>query len=140
MIRVVLDTNIVVSALIQPRGPSARVFLLAMNKYIRSCISAQTYCEYGEVLPRPRLKIPAIHVASALSAILENSVWVRPDHAVAACSDPDDNAFLECAVAAGADYLVTGNAKHFPSMWEGTMVISPREFLALIPGGDAGKD
>ena len=46
--------------------------------------------------------------------------------------DPDDNIFLECADAAGADYLVTGNQKHFPKFWKKTKVITPREFISLV--------
>lgn len=46
--------------------------------------------------------------------------------------DPDDNHFLECAEAAGADYLVTGNKKHFPSSYKNARVVDAREFLDLI--------
>ena len=46
-------------------------------------------------------------------------------------SDPDDNIFLECADAAKADYLVTGNQKHFPRFWKRTAVITSREFIDL---------
>jgi predicted nucleic acid-binding protein len=46
--------------------------------------------------------------------------------------DPDDNKFLECAQAAGADYLVTGNKRHFPKRWGKTKVVNARELLDLI--------
>ncbi len=46
--------------------------------------------------------------------------------------DPDDNMFLECADVAGADYLVTGNQRHFPRFWKKTTVITPREFISLV--------
>jgi len=55
MIRVVVDTNVLVSALLQPLGPPARVLLLARDKSIELCISAEIYAEYEEVLARPRL-------------------------------------------------------------------------------------
>jgi predicted nucleic acid-binding protein len=45
--------------------------------------------------------------------------------------DPDDNIFLECADVARADYLVTGNQKHFPRFWKKTKIITPREFISL---------
>ena len=47
-------------------------------------------------------------------------------------SDPDDNMFLECADSARADYLVTGNQKHFPKFWKKTKIITPREFIGLV--------
>jgi predicted nucleic acid-binding protein len=46
--------------------------------------------------------------------------------------DPDDNRFLECADAARADYLVTGNLRHFPRFWKKTKIITPREFIGLV--------
>jgi uncharacterized protein len=45
------------------------------------------------------------------------------------CSDPDDDMFSECAQAAEAHYLVTGNVKHFPATWLGTRIVTPREFV-----------
>jgi predicted nucleic acid-binding protein len=48
---------------------------------------------------------------------------------VLAASDPDDNRFLECAEAARAHYLVTGNIRHFPEVWEETRIVTPREFI-----------
>jgi predicted nucleic acid-binding protein len=46
--------------------------------------------------------------------------------------DPDDNKFLECADAARADYLVTGNQRHFPRFWKQTKVITSREFISIV--------
>jgi predicted nucleic acid-binding protein len=46
--------------------------------------------------------------------------------------DSDDNIFLECADAARADYLVTGNVRHLPKFWKKTKVITPRELVGLI--------
>jgi uncharacterized protein len=53
-------------------------------------------------------------------------------------SDPEDNIFLECADAARADYLVTGNVRHFPRFWKKTKVITSREFLGLVAPHLAG--
>jgi predicted nucleic acid-binding protein len=55
---------------------------------------------------------------------------------VRACSDPDDDIFLECARAARADYLATGNLKHFPVSWEETEVVTPRRLLDILTGAD----
>jgi len=48
------------------------------------------------------------------------------------CTDPDDNIFLECAQAGEADYLVTGNKRHFPDRWKKTKVIGARELIELM--------
>ncbi|HKD09567.1 MAG TPA: putative toxin-antitoxin system toxin component, PIN family [Bryobacteraceae bacterium] len=87
MTRVVLDTNIIVSALLQPLGPSAQLLTLALGGSIQLCVSGSVYAEYEEVI------------------------------------------FLECAVAAKAEYLVTGNLKHFPASWGVTRIVTPRWLL-----------
>jgi uncharacterized protein len=46
--------------------------------------------------------------------------------------DPKDNIFLECADEARADYLVTGNVRHFPRFWKRTKVITSREFVNIV--------
>jgi putative PIN family toxin of toxin-antitoxin system len=134
MIRVVLDTNIIVSALLQPLGPPAQVFLLAIGGSIQLCISGNVYAEYEEVVRRPRLRRDEHVITSALRAVREKGFWVRPTEAVRACADPDDDIFLECAQAGRAGYLVTGNIKDFPDSWLDTRVVTPRQFLEIMPG------
>jgi predicted nucleic acid-binding protein len=74
-----------------------------------------------------------------LDAIREKGFWVRPAETIRACSDPDDDIFLECAATAQADYLVTGNLRHFPSSWVKTRTVTPRLFLDAL-SGDAAPD
>jgi len=59
---------------------------------------------------------------------------VRPTEAVRACSDPDDDIFLECAQAAGAAYMVTGNTQDFPASWHGIRIVTARRFLEIMSG------
>jgi putative PIN family toxin of toxin-antitoxin system len=134
MIRVVLDTNIIVSALLQPLGPPAQVFTLAIAGSIQLCVSGKIYAEYEDVISRPRFQRSEEVIAAALLAIRDKSFWVRPAQVVRACPDPDDDIFLECAEAAHADYLVTGNLKHFPAMWENTRIVTARSLLDIMLG------
>jgi putative PIN family toxin of toxin-antitoxin system len=129
MIRVVLDTNIVVSALLQPLGPPAQVFMRALSGSIQLCVSGSVYAEYEEVIYRPRFARSEDVIAGTLRAIREKGAWFRPTESVKACADPDDDIFLECAQAAQADYLVTGNLKHFPVAWTATRIVTPRWLL-----------
>jgi hypothetical protein len=69
MIRVVLDTNIIVSALLQPTGPPARIFTLVLGDGLQLCVSAGIYAEYEEVISRPRLQRSQETIASTLQAI-----------------------------------------------------------------------
>jgi uncharacterized protein len=97
MIRVVFDTNIIVSALLQPLGPPALVFELALSGVVEFCVSGSIYAEYEEVINRPRFQRSAEIISATLQAIREKGFWVRPTEAVRACADPDDDVFLECA-------------------------------------------
>jgi uncharacterized protein len=133
MIRVVLDTNIIVSALLQPTGPPARIFTLVLGDGLQLCVSAGIYAEYEEVISRPRLQRSQETIASTLQAIREQGFWVRPAQRVRACADPDDDVFLECAQASQADYLVTGNIKHFPTSWVNTRIVTARWLLDSLP-------
>lgn len=56
---------------------------------------------------------------------------VRPKRTLTECPDPEDNRLLECAAAAAADYLITGNKRHFPTRWRKIMVVNAREFLEI---------
>ena len=118
MIRVVLDTNILVSALLNSQGPPAEVFLLTvLEPDLQLCMSGDIYAEYEEVIRRPQFKRSDGEIEATLRTIRERGFWVRPTEKVFACSDPYDDIFLECAQAADAHYLVTGNLRHFPSTW-----------------------
>jgi uncharacterized protein len=134
MIGVVLDTNIVVSALLIPHGPPARVFLMALhNQNVQLCVSAEVFAEYEEVLKRPKFNFTVSAIEAALGGFGKKGFWVRPTGKVSACSDPDDDIFLECAEAATADYLVTGNRRHFPPAgWGRLKIVTASEFLNVF--------
>jgi len=130
-LRLVIDTNVLISAAIKPAGLQRTVLLLAITKPARLYVSRSILQEYGEVLARPELKIRKGLRQQFLQLIKNHSYIVAPTQQLEVTGDPDDNIFLECADAAKADYLVTGNQKHFPKFWKKTKVITPREFVGL---------
>lgn len=133
MIRIVLDTNVFISSQLQPQGLPAEILTLALlGERVRFCVSADIYSEYEEVIRRTRFRRSEGEIADALRAIRERSLWIKPSQRIRACSDPDDDMFLECAHAAKAHFLVTGNLKHFPASWRDTKVVSPRQFLDVL--------
>ena len=95
MTRVVLDTNILVSALLQPLGPSAQLFLRCLNGSLQLCLTGSIFAEYEEVISRPRLKRSPDVIAGTLRTIRDIGLWVKPSARVTICSDPDDDVFLE---------------------------------------------
>jgi uncharacterized protein len=130
-LRLVIDTDVVISAALKPAGLQRTVLLLAITKPGRLYVSQPILREYGDVLGRPELGIRKGLRQQLLQLIKNRSYTVAPKQSLQVTTDPDDNIFLECADAARADYLVTGNQKHFPRFWKKTKVISPREFISL---------
>jgi putative PIN family toxin of toxin-antitoxin system len=108
------------------------VVSLALNRKIQLYVSEPILQEYERVLRYPRLKFEAKEVARFLARLRRNSVLVMPSRKVSASQDEADNRFLECAEAARADFLVTGNKKHFPNRWKSTKVVNTRELLGAI--------
>jgi putative PIN family toxin of toxin-antitoxin system len=131
-LRLVIDTNVLVSAALKPAGLQRTVLLLAITKPARLYVSRPILAEYGDVLKRPELQIRKGLRQQLLQLIRKHSYTVVPARRLEVTSDPDDNIFIECADAARADYFVTGNQKHFPRFWKKTKVITPREFISLI--------
>ncbi len=131
-IRLVLDTNVVVSAALKPQGLQRTVVLLAMTKPARWYVSEAIVAEYAAVLARPELKIRKGLRQQLLQLIKNHARMVVPSRLFQITPDPADNIFIECADAARADYLVTGNQRHFPKFWKKTKVINTREFLGII--------
>ena len=131
-LRLVVDTNFVVSAALKPDGLPRTVLLLAITRPARLYVSPAIIAEYQDVLSRPELQIHKRLRQQLLKLIEEHSHSVKPSRRLQVTRDPDDNMFLECADVARADYLVTGNAQHFPKFWKRTKVITAREFLSLV--------
>jgi uncharacterized protein len=131
---VVFDTNVVVSAHLKGDGFERFVLDLAVARKLSLFVSAEILDEYLGVLSRQKFHLDPKRVASSLRLIEQASRRVRPEHKLKAAKDPDDNKFLECAAEARADYLVTGNKRHFPKQWGQTRVVNARELLeAIIP-------
>jgi uncharacterized protein len=129
MIRVVLDTNIILSSLLQPLGPPAKVMYLARRGLLQLCMSGPIYAEYEEVIQRPRFSRISAAIGPTLQFVRESGLWVRPAESLKVCKDPDDDIFVECAEKADASWLVTGNVQDFPPEWRGTQIVTPRHFL-----------
>jgi len=131
-LRLVLDTNIVVSAALNPEGPQRTILLLALKKPARLYLSPAILEEYRSVLSRPKLHIGRGLRRRFLQLIENGARLVEPPRRLSVARDTADNIFIECADASGADYLITGNVRDFPRYWKRTKVITSHEFLGLI--------
>ena len=130
--RVVLDTNILVSGLLQPKGLPALVLLLAFAEQFDLYISPAVLAEYEEVLHRPKLRLEAREIDTTLKKLREIGQLVRPIRTLQISSHESDNRLYECAQAAQADYLVTGNRRHFTKELPPTKIVNARELLEKL--------
>jgi uncharacterized protein len=131
-LRLVLDANVIVSAALNPRGLEHTVLLLATSRPLLWFVSQEILAEYALVLARPELKIRKGLRLKLVQLARNHARLVRLGQFPEVTKDPDDNAFVACADAARADYLVTGNRRHFPTHWKNTKIITARQFLELI--------
>lgn len=129
--RAVVDTNVLVSALISPSGTPARLIGEIRCGTLTPVVSPAELAEYETVLRRPRFDFPADCVDDLLADMTGLGLFVRPEPiADLHLPDPADAPFIALARHAGCP-IVTGNVRHFPKH-AGVEVLTPRECLARI--------
>lgn len=133
MIRVVVDTNVLVSAMIAPSGNEALIVLAARQGLIAACLSDAICDEYAGVLARPKFGFAPEEITALLGLLREHGEMYRPAPLSHVSPDPDDDKFIACALAAKADYLVTGNKRDFPEdRLAPTKLVNAGELLNVI--------
>jgi uncharacterized protein len=133
VIRAVIDTNVLVSGLLSPAGNEALILRAIHQGLVRPCFSEDILEEYAAVLARPKFAFPPDEIEAALAMFRRQGELFVPDVSAAASSDPADTKFLQCAQAAQADYIVTGNKRDFPEASYGpTRVVSAGGMLDRI--------
>jgi putative PIN family toxin of toxin-antitoxin system len=133
VIRAVIDTNVLVSGLLSPRGNEALMLLAIHQGLVHPCFSEEILTEYAAVLARPKFAFPPDEIDAVLAMFRQRGELFDPAASTATSTDPGDTKFLQCAEAALADYVVTGNKRHFPKPAYGvTSVVSAGELLDRI--------
>jgi putative PIN family toxin of toxin-antitoxin system len=132
-VRVVLDTNVLVSAVLSPAGPPARILDLVFAGMLVPLFDDRILYEYRDVLSRRRLRIPPAEASMVMEYLIEVGRLVSVPPLALDLADPDDAPFVEVAAGAGAEALVTGNLRHFTRLPDELRVraLSPADFLAL---------
>lgn len=125
----VIDTNILVSGLLNPAGPPGQVVDAIRDGRLVPVMTGAMLAEYREVLLRPRLRLRAEAVMELLDELNTLGVVIALPEAAqpAGLPDPDDWGFIACALASGCPVL-TGNARHFPAGL-GVRVMTAREWV-----------
>lgn len=137
--RIVIDTNVIISASIQSKGFSGRILneLVATGEF-EMYLSSEVYAEYVEKPQKASFrkekfleKYPHFHAAADvyLDMISQIANWVTPTQTITKIKDDSDNRFLELALEADAFCIITGNSKDFDfGEYEGIKIFSPRDF------------
>ena len=132
MQRLIIDTNVFVSSIIQRSYPYLISKELFSNNLLQMCISSEVFEEYYDVLNREKFsKFPDfINKAQSLLVNISNkAVKFTPIIRVSLIRDIDDNKFLELADTCSADFIITGNTNDFTMQeYKGTKIVTPKEY------------
>lgn len=128
---VVLDTNVVISGHLKTGHPEAVLLDLLYARRLNPLVSDPVLAEYEEVMQRPKFGFAPARVDAFMEWMRQHATHVVPSVRIDACTDPEDNRFLECAIAGRADALITGNKRHFPpQQFNGIPILNAPEFLS----------
>ena len=134
---IVLDTNVLVSALLSPASFPARILALVLAGRVALCVDARILDEYEDVLSRPEFGFDAERVRDLIEFITREALPVQGVPSPVAGPDAEDMPFVEVCLAGPANCVVTGNFKHFPpSIQSVVKVMSPKEFVDMFVRGD----
>jgi putative PIN family toxin of toxin-antitoxin system len=129
-LRIVLDTNVIVSGLLNPEGNPGRIVDLFLAGEVTLLADDRILAEYRAVLRRPKFGLDEADVSDFLYLLEAESERVAATPLGHKLPDESDRAFLEVAMAGGAESLVTGNVRHFRLPHVGRLSIdSPAEFV-----------
>ncbi len=133
MLKLVVDTNVVISALLKPESNPALIMSLILRGDCTLCVTEKIFSEYEELSGRGKFKkLDQASVREFLSTLRSKALWVVPKVTIGdMAKDPEDNAFSEYALESKADFLITGNIHHFPKeKFHRTSIVTPAEFVS----------
>jgi putative PIN family toxin of toxin-antitoxin system len=125
--RIVLDTNVIVSALINPNGTPGRILALVLNGKVRIVYDNRIIFEYLDVLSRKNFGFTEEIINDLIDYFRNDGEFIYSEYTNVTFSDDTDKKFYEVFKSGEAEYLITGNIKHFPKE---NGIIIPGDFLA----------
>jgi len=129
--RVVIDTNVMVSGILNPHGSPGRIINALLSETVTALYDDRILSEYREVPLRPTFRFSRSDVEVLLDFVESAGENVSAEPLSLTLPDPNDLPFLEVATSGGADALITGNIKHFkPRRGQHiVLVTTPADFL-----------
>jgi len=129
-VKIVLDTNVFISGIFFS-GPPSQILQAWKNKKLRIILSQDIIDEYHRVVESLSSKYPTIDIFQIIELVTVHGQFVdTAELDITICEDPDDNKFIECAVAGDTKIIVSGD-KHLLKItgYQGIAVFRPREFV-----------
>lgn len=124
--KIILDTNIIVSALLSPKGLPAKILNLVLDDQVKIIYDNNILLEYIDVFGREHFKLNQELVNILLDFIEKEGLFKIALPQKIKLNDEDDRIFYELYKSTDADYLITGNKKHFP---KDKRIVTAREFI-----------
>lgn len=132
---IVLDTNVLVSGLLNPHGAPGQIVRLVAAGDIILCHDARIIDEYRRVLQYEKFQFDEALTENLLDEIKASGIPVAAKPLGFALPDPEDEKFLEVAITGRVACLVTGNIKHYKTPKSvSTKIINPADFILLMAG------
>lgn len=136
-LKAVVDTNIIISALMSPRGLPSRLLDAWQRRVFEAIMSQPLIDEPADVVARPyvqrSVKLPQADQERILDGLRAAASVVEPEVQLDVSRDPSDNRVLEAAAAGGAQYIVSGDRDLLDlSEFQGIRIVTPREFAVLL--------
>ena len=138
MLQAVLDANVFISGLLSKEGPPGQILDAWLEGKFSLLISSQIVAEIHRVLEYPRIRerLEPGEADFLIKRLMVASKWVEGKLVLEVLNqDPSDNIYLACAVEAQAEFLVTGNLKHYSEAgnpFHGVEILTPRQFLEIL--------
>lgn len=133
MIKVVIDTNVLVSGLLSPYGAPAEIIRMFIREDLEMYVDPRIMAEYEEVLKRPKFGFDIRQVGFLMDYIKHTAVFVAAAHLDIHLKDPDDKPFLEVAIAGMVFCVITGNNKYYsPGKMGLVKILTPEGFLRAV--------
>jgi putative PIN family toxin of toxin-antitoxin system len=132
---IVLDTNVIVSGILRPFSKAASILRLVADGTVQLAYDLRLLSEYRDVLSRPKFNVAKENVEAFITQVEQEGLLVSVKPLEIHLPDPDDEPFLEVALAGKVEAIVTGNKRHFPRReYKGVKILSPAEFLEASRG------
>jgi putative PIN family toxin of toxin-antitoxin system len=123
---IVLDTNVIVSALMNSSGIPSKILQLIMNKKIKIMYDNSILFEYISVLSREHFGFNSEIIDKMIVYFKKDGEYINAEYSQINFTDESDKKFYDVYKTGKADYLITGNIKHFP---KDARIVTPRKFI-----------